>query len=381
VLDFDFTPEQHELRRTVRAFAEREIAPLMVEAERTHTFPKHLFPRMGELGYFSLSAPVEVGGAGLGKVEETIVVEELARVSASVASTCANFFHLTPVFWAFGTPDQQQTYAVPTMRGLKVGALGLTEPNAGSDVKGTQTTATRVEGGWLINGSKQFTTNSPFADYTVVVAYTDKSRGIDGMAMFVVDKGTPGYTVSRLIETEAIRASETAEVALVDCFVPDSALLGDTEGAFRRIMEHLNYHRIISCARALGIASAAMEAALAYSKQRVQFGRPIGSFQAIGHKLADMATKLEAARLLSYQAAWLHDQNRSFVKEIAMAKLFSTEVAVEIARDAVQIHGGNGVTADFPVMRYLRDSMLGTIGAGTSEIQRGIIARQLGLSR
>jgi alkylation response protein AidB-like acyl-CoA dehydrogenase len=379
VLNFDFTPEQQELRRTVRAFAEREIAPLMPEAERNHKFPVELFPRMGDLGFFSLSAPVEFGGAGLGKVEETIVVEELARVAASVASTCANFFHLTPVFWSFGSDAQKEKYGIPTMHGRKVGALGLTEPQAGSDVQSTQTTAQKVDGGWILNGRKTFTTNSSFADYTVALAYTDKTRGYDGMAMFVIDRGTPGLIISRTIETEAIRAAETAEVALEECFVPDENLLGPASGGFRRMMEHLNYHRIISCARALGIGQAAFEASLAYSKQRVQFGRPIGSFQAIRHKLADMAVKLEAARLLTYEAAWLNDQNRPFKKQIAIAKLYSTEAAVEIAREAVQIHGGNGVTADYPVMRYMRDSLLGTIGAGTSEIQRGIIARELGL--
>jgi alkylation response protein AidB-like acyl-CoA dehydrogenase len=378
-VNFSLCEENRIFRDTFRRFCEQEIAPLVEEAEETETFPLKLFPMMARLGYLCPRYPAEYGGPGIDKLSEVIMREELSRVCQGIATSWSAHSHLGtyPIF-KWGSLEQKASYLVPAIRGERIAAFGLTEPDAGSDTRAIRTTARRQGDGYVINGRKLFITNGNICDFLTLVACTDRSKGATGISMFVVEKDTPGFVVTRKLKKEGVRSSETAEILLEDCCVPKACLIGE-EGAFHKLMDTLNEGRVGVAGNCVGIAQAAYEAALGYAKERVQFGRPIGRFQAIQFKLAEMATDIEAARLLVYRAAWLIDQGQEPVKEAAMAKLYASEVAVRVAREAIQIHGGYGMMREFPVGRYLRDALVYTVGEGTSEIQKKIIGRQIGL--
>jgi alkylation response protein AidB-like acyl-CoA dehydrogenase len=378
-LDFTFTDEQKQLRKTVREFAEGEIGPHVLTWDEASHFPVEILPKLAEMGLLGVIFPEAYGGAGLGYVEYASVIEELARVDGSVGlfvaahnSLCSNHIY------KFGTEEQKKNYLVPLAQGKKLGAWSLTEPEAGSDAGGTRTVAVRNENGWVLNGSKTFTTNGTYADICVAMAVTDKSKDSHGISAFILEKGMPGFRPGKKENKLGMRASDTSEVIFTDCHVPAVNLLGPEGEGFISSLKILDGGRISIAALALGMAQGALEAATRYAKQRKQFGRPISEFQAIQFKLADMATEVEAARLLVYQAAWLADrENVRFTRESSMAKLFASEVAVRVANECVQVHGGYGFIKDYPAEKFYRDVKLCTIGEGTSEIQRLVIARQL----
>jgi hypothetical protein len=378
-LDFALTLEQQQLRRTVRAFAEGEIAPHVMEWDEASHFPLEIIPKLGEMGLLGVIFPEEYGGAGLGYIEYVIAVEELSRVDGSVGiivaahnSLCSNHIY------KFGTAEQKQKYLTPLAQGKKIGAWSLTEPEAGSDAGGTRTTARRDGNYYILNGSKTFTTNGHYADFCVAMAVTDKSKTSHGISAFIIEKGTPGFRPGKKENKLGLRASDTSEIIFTDCRVPAENLLGQEGEGFTGSLAILDGGRISIAALGLGMAQGALDAATKYAKQRKQFGKAISEFQAIQFKLADMATEVEAARLLVYQAAWLADQKSArFTRESSMSKLFASEVAVRVANECVQIHGGYGFIKDYPAEKYYRDVKLCTIGEGTSEIQRLVIARQL----
>ncbi|HEY7783231.1 MAG TPA: acyl-CoA dehydrogenase [Pyrinomonadaceae bacterium] len=377
-MHFELTEEQNQIRMSVREFAEGEIAPHVLEWDETQHFPIELKPKLAELGLMGVIFPEEYGGAGMGYIEYATIIEELSRVDGSVGisiaahnSLCSNHIYM------FGTEEQKKKYLVPLASGERLGAWGLTEPGAGSDASGTKTTAVREGNGWKVNGSKNFITHAIHADTCVAVAVTDRSQRSKGISAFIFEKGMKGFSPSKKENKLGLRASETASVVFEDCFVPEENLLGQEGRGFINAMEILDGGRISIAALAVGIAQGAYESALKYSKERHQFGKPISEFQAIQFKLADMATQLDAARLLMYRAAWLKDEGKKVTKESSMAKLFASEVGVKICEEAIQIHGGYGYTKDYPPEKYWRDSKLCTIGEGTSEIQRIIIAREI----
>ena len=378
-MDFTFTDEQIHLRKSVREFAEGEIAPQVMEWDEASHFPTELLPKLGDMGFMGVIFPEAYGGAGLGYIEYATVIEELARVDGSVGlfvaahnSLCSNHIY------KFGSEEQKKKYLVPLAQGKKLGAWSLTEPEAGSDAGGTRTTAVRQGDCWVLNGSKTFTTNGSYADICVAMAVTDKSKNSHGISAFVLEKGMPGFRPGKKENKLGMRASDTSEVVFSDCRVPSSQLLGPEGEGFISSLKVLDGGRISIAALGLGMAQGALDAATRYAKQRKQFGQPISEFQAIQFKLADMATQVEAARLLVYQAAWLADQkNVRFTRESSMAKLFASEVAVRVANECVQIHGGYGFIKDYPAEKFYRDVKLCTIGEGTSEVQRLVIARQL----
>jgi len=378
-LNFQLTDEQQQLRRSVREFAEGEIAPHVMEWDEASHFPVEIMPKLAEMGLLGVIFPEQYGGAGLGYIEYVLAIEELSRVDGSVGiivaahnSLCSN--HI----FKFGTEAQKQKYLVPLAQGKRIGAWSLTEPEAGSDAGGTRTTARRDGDHWLINGAKTFTTNGHYADICVAMAVTDKSRNSHGISAFIVEKGTPGFKPGKKENKLGLRASDTSEMILADCRVPRENLLGAEGEGFIGSLKILDGGRISIAALALGMAQGALDAAIRYARQRKQFGQPISEFQAIQFKLAEMATEVEAARLLVYQAAWLADQDSArFTRESSMAKLFASEVAVRVANECVQIHGGYGFIKDYPAEKFYRDVKLCTIGEGTSEIQKLVIARQL----
>jgi alkylation response protein AidB-like acyl-CoA dehydrogenase len=378
-MDFRAT-EQHEiLRRTVREFAEGEIRPHVMAWDEAQHFPSELVARMSELGLMGIQIPEAYGGAGMSAVEYCICIEELARVDPSVALTVAAHNGLcTAHIFMFGTEAQKQRHLVSLAKGEHVGAWGLTEATAGSDAGGTQTRAAREADGWVLNGSKAFTTHGRVGDVMVAMAVTDRSAGRRGISAFIIERGTPGMSAGRKENKLGMRASDTSEVVFADCRIPDDHLLGREGEGFVNAMQVLDAGRIGIAALAVGLAQGAHEAALHYAKDRRQFGKPIASFQAIQWKLADDATAIDAARLLTYRAACLKDQGvAKTTRESAMAKLFSSEAAVRAAENCVQIHGGYGFVKDYPAEKYFRDVKLTTIGEGTSEIQRLVIAREI----
>ncbi len=378
-MDFLLNEEQRIFQEYFRRFCEKEVAPLVEEAEETETFPLPLFSKMAGLGYLCPRYPEEYGSADIDKLTEVIMREEFSRVCQGIASSWSAHSHLGtyPIF-KWGSEEQKQHYLVPAIRGEKLAAFGLTEPGAGSDIKSMGTTAVRDGKHYIINGSKTFITNGTFCNFVVLVAYTDRSKGYRGISMFIVDKGTEGFSVSRKLKKEGIRSSETAELSFEDCRVHQDQRIGK-EGSFYALMDTLNEGRVGVAGNCVGIAQAAYEAAMRYAKEREQFGRPIGSFQAIQFKLVDMLAQIEAIRLLVRRAAWMIDQGMNPIKEASIAKLMASETAVKVAREAIQIHGGYGMMREFPVGRYLRDALVYTIGEGTSEIQKKIIAKQIGL--
>jgi alkylation response protein AidB-like acyl-CoA dehydrogenase len=377
-MDFELNEEQEQIKFSVREFAESEIRPHVMEWDESQHFPDELRPKLAELGLMGVIFPEEFGGAGMGYVENATIIEELGRVDGSVGlSVAAHNSLCSNHIYSFGTDEQKQKYLVPLVQGESFGAWGLTESQAGSDASGTRTTAIRSNGGWKVNGSKNFITHAIACNTLVAVAVTDKSKGSHGISAFIFDKSMEGFRSDKKENKVGMRASETASVVFEDCYVPDENRLGELGEGFLQAMQILDGGRISIAALSVGIAQGAYEAALKYSKERQQFGKPISEFEAIQFKLADMGTQIEAARLLTLQAAALKDAGKRTTRQSAMAKLFASEVAVRVAEESVQIHGGYGYTKDYPAEKYWRDSKLCTIGEGTSEIQRLVIAKQL----
>ncbi|MDR3721847.1 MAG: acyl-CoA dehydrogenase [Candidatus Acidoferrales bacterium] len=400
-MEFSLT-DQQQLRRTVREFAEGEIAPHVMEWDEASTFPSEIIPKLAEMGFLGVIFPEQYGGAGMGYLEYAIIIEELSRVDGSIGIIVAAHNSLcTNHIYKFGTEAQKTKYVVPLAQGKKLGCWSLTEPEAGSDAGGTRTVAAKQEGlpgrppftladepgrndGWVINGAKTFTTNGHHADVCVAMAVTDTSKKHHGISAFIIEKGTPGFRPGKKENKLGLRASDTSEVVFTDCRVPAENLLGAEGEGFVNSLQILDGGRISIASLGLGMAQGAYECSVRYAKQRKQFGKPIAEFQAIQFKLADMATQIEAARLLTYRAAWLADRaiasgdrDARITRESSMAKLYAGEVAVRVANEAVQIHGGYGFTKDYPAEKFYRDVKLCTIGEGTSEIQRLVIARQL----
>jgi hypothetical protein len=377
-LDFDFTEEQLEIKRLARKFAESEIAPHAMEWDEAQRFPVDLMKKLARLGFLGILFPQEYGGAGLGYIEYVSVIEEISRVDGAIGlSVAAHNSLCSNHIFTFGSDAQKLRYLVPLASGEKLGAWGLTEPEAGSDASGTQTTAIKDINSYVLNGSKTFTTHGTYGDIFVLMAVTDRSKGNKGISAFILEKGMPGLRAGKKENKLGCRASDTSEVILENCRIPTENLLGEEGQGFINCLEILDGGRISIAALAVGMAQGAFEASLNYSRQRKQFGRPIAEFQAIQWKLADMATEIEAARLLTYRAAFLRDQKRRATKEASMAKLYASEVGVRVATEAIQIHGGYGYIKDYPVEKFYRDSKICTLGEGTSEIQRLVIARQL----
>jgi alkylation response protein AidB-like acyl-CoA dehydrogenase len=379
-MDFRPTEEQALLRRTVRAFAETEIRPHVREWDETQHFPSELVPRLAELGLLGIQIPEAYGGAGMSAVDYCIAIEELARVDPGVALSVAAHNGLCSAhIFMFGTEAQKQHFLAPLARGEKIGAWGLTESTSGSDAAGMRTTAIRSGACWILNGSKTFTTHGRVGDTLVIMAVTDRAAGRKGVSAFIVERGTKGLSAGKKEDKLGMRASDTSEVLFDQCQVPADHLLGEEGQGFVNTMQVLDAGRIGIAALAVGLAQGAFEAALGYAQERKAFGRPIGAFQAIQWKLADHATRIEAARLLTYRAAHLKDIDRSArtTMESSMAKLYASEMAVRVADDCVQIHGGYGFVKDYPAEKFFRDVKLTTIGEGTSEIQRLVIAREL----
>ena len=376
-----FTVEHEELRQSIRKFVETELAPHAEEWEAEAYFADWVFPRMGELGYLGLHYPVEYGGQGGDYFASVVLSEEMARsrcgglgMAVGVQTDMA-----TPPVLKFGTEEQKQNYLVPAIKGEKVACLGITEPNAGSDVQNVQTWAKRDGDDWIINGSKIFITNGIRADFITLVVRTDRGRGFDGVTLFLVDCNTPGFIRSRKLEKVGMLASDTAELAFEDMRVPGNAVLGEVGQGFYNIMWELQGERIIGAAGAIAGAQLTFDATLEYAKQREAFGKPIGHQQVIKHMLVDMATKIELAREYNYSIAKRFGEGEYPVKEISMAKLVSGQVAHEIADTAMQIWGGAGYMADNPVQRAWRDTRLIRIGAGTDEIMKEVIGKSFGL--
>ena len=377
-MDFRLSDDQELLRRTVREFAEAEIRPHVMEWDEAQTFPMDLLPKLASLGLMGIQFPEEVGGAGMSAVDYCICIEELARVCPAIALSVAAHNGLCTAHIAmFGTESQKQAYLPRLVGGEVLGAWGLTEAGAGSDAAGMRTTAVRQGQCWVLNGAKSFITHGRIGGVMVVIAVTDRTRGHRGISAFVLEHGTAGMSAGKKENKLGMRASDTSEVIFQDCRLPQSHLLGEEGQGFINTLQVLDAGRIGIAALSVGLAQGAYEAARRYAKERRQFGQPIAAFQAIQWKLADNATRIEAARLLTYRAAYLKDRGRRMTRESSMAKLYASETAVKAADDCVQIHGGYGFVKDYPAEKYFRDVKLLTIGEGTSEIQRLVIARQL----
>jgi len=377
-MDFRPTDQQDLLRRAVREFAETEIRPYVREWDEAQAFPRSLVAKMAALGLMGIQFPEEYGGAAMSAIDYCICVEELARIDPAVSLSVAAHNGLCSAHIAmFGTEAQKQQFLVPLARGEWIGAWGLTEPTAGSDAARLRTTAVRDGSGWVINGAKAFITHASIGEVAVVMAITDKTKGSHGISAFIVERGNPGMAAGRKEDKLGMRASDTSELIFRDCRVGAEALLGAENAGFINTLQVLDAGRIGIAALAVGLAQGAYETARRYALERVQFGQPIASFQAIQWKLVDLATRIEAARLLTYRAAYLKDKGVRTSRESAMAKLMSSEVAVLASEECVQIHGGYGFVKDYPAEKFFRDVKLTTIGEGTSEIQRLVIARQL----
>ncbi len=377
-MDLRLTEEQELLRRSVREFAEGEMRPHVMVWDEAQTFPMDLLPRLAALGLMGIQFPEEHGGAAMSAIDYCVCIEELARVDPSIALSVAAHNGLCSAHLAmFGSDAQKRTHLVPLATGRMLGAWGLTEAGAGSDAASMRTTATRDGDSWVLNGSKQFCTHGAIGGVMVAMAVTDRAKGHRGISAFIVERGTVGMAAGKKENKLGMRASDTSEVIFENCRVPASHLLGEEGQGFINTLQVLDAGRIGIAALAVGLAQGAFEAARAYALERRQFGQPIAGFQAIQWKLADAATRIEAARLLTYRAAHLKDLGERMTRESAMAKLYASEVAVKVAEDGVQIHGGYGFVKDYPAEKFFRDVKLTTIGEGTSEIQRLVIARQL----
>jgi alkylation response protein AidB-like acyl-CoA dehydrogenase len=377
-MDFALSDDQHLLRRSVREFAEAEIRPYVREWDEAQHFPRELLGRLAGLGLMGIQFPEAYGGAAMSGVDYCICIEELARVDPSVALSVAAHNGLGAAHIAmFGSEAQKQKYLVPLAKGETLAAWGLTEPGSGSDAAAMRTTAVKDGGCWVLNGSKMFITHGTSADTLVVMAVTDKAKGAKGISAFVLERGLGGLLAGKKEDKLGMRASETTEVILQQCRISPDQMLGEEGQGFIQTLQVLDAGRIGIAALSVGLAQGAYEAARGYTAERKQFGRAIGSFPAIQERLAQHASQVEAARLLTYRAAWLKDQGRRMTLESAMAKLYSSEIAVRAAEDCVQMHGGYGFVKDYPAEKFFRDVKLLTIGEGTSEVQRLVIARQL----
>lgn len=378
-MNFDLTSEQEMIKRTIRQFAEEEIAPGALERDRTKQFPVAIFKQLAEMGIMGLPFPEEYGGGGADTISFAIVTEELSKACGSTGITYSAHISLggAPLY-LFGTEEQKQKYLTPICTGDSFGAFGLTEPNAGSDAGGTRTSAKEENGEFLINGNKCFITNASYAKHLALTAVTAERDGKKEISAIIVPTNADGFTVIDNYEKMGLNSSNTTELVLEDVRVPAENLLGERGEGFRQFLITLDGGRIGIGAMAVGIAQGAYEKALAYAKERKQFGKSISSFQAIQFKLADMAMKIELARTMVYKAAWLKDQGRPFSKEAAMCKLYASEICMEVTDQAVQIHGGYGYMKEYHVERMMRDAKLLEIGEGTSEIQRMVISRLIG---
>ena len=379
-MDFELTEMQKLFKKTVREFAEKEIKPLADKIDKEEYFPKDLYKKMGKMGLMGMTVPQKYGGAGIDRVSYMIALEEISRVCGSTglileAHNSLGVGHI----YEKGTEEQRKKYLPKILNGEGIAAWALTEPNAGSDAAATQTTAVLDGDEWVINGTKQFITSGDIAEVVTVMAKTDKTQGAKGISAFIVEKDTPGFKVGQLEDKLGVRGSHTAELIFKDCRIPKENLL-DKEGmGFIGAMTILDRGRTAIGTMAVGIAQGALDESIEYAKQRQQFGKPIGKFQAIQWMIADMATQIDAARLLVYRAADLEEKGKPFTIEASMAKLFASEIAMKATRNAIQIFGGYGYTREYPLERFFRDAKLCEIGEGTSEVQRMIIARKLGL--
>ncbi|MBI2369877.1 MAG: acyl-CoA dehydrogenase family protein [Deltaproteobacteria bacterium] len=378
-MDFRFTDEQELFRATTAKFVDAEVAPLAEHLDRTGEFPAKLIRRIGELGYFGLRYPEAYGGLEADNVTYCIFAEEMARGSMAVAATAAMQSLMGTYFvYAYGSEEVRQQYLVPAIRGEKIGTFAITEPNAGSDISGIETLATRDGDRYILTGRKTWITNAVVADFFTIAAKTRKERGMESICLFLLDKGTPGFAVGKEIDKLGARGSQTTEIILDGCPVPATYRLGEEEQGVRYLGTILNEIRVMTAALSVGIARAAYDAALRYANERTAFGNPIAKYQAIKFKLADMATALHASKLLTYHAAWMLDQKLPVTKEAAMAKLFASEAACQITDEATRIYGSYGFAMEYPVQRYLRDARFLLYGGGTSEILRIVIGKEIG---
>ncbi len=379
--DIFFNQEHDLLRQSIRDFVDKEISPHADEWEEAGFFPDTLFRRMGELGFLGLHFPEEYGGGGGDYFTNVVLVEELGRCGTDGVNTgiAVQIGMATPPILAFGTEEQKQRYLVPAIGGEKIACLGITEPNAGSDVSNVSTFAEKVPGGWRINGNKIFITNGYRADFMTLLARTEKAKGYKGMSLFLVDTDTPGYVVSRKLDKVGQWSSDTAEIFFEDMFIPDDALMGEAGRGFYNIMWELQGERLIVAVACLASARLTLDTAIEYAKERVQFGKPIIKNQAIAHRIADLSSQIEAVQALTYLTAYRYDHGEYPAKEISMCKLLGARLAFEVADEAMQIMGGYGYMMEYPVQRAWRDMRIARVGGGTDEIQREIICTMMGL--
>jgi alkylation response protein AidB-like acyl-CoA dehydrogenase len=377
-LDYNLTEDQQAIKQVAREFAETEILPRKMEWDESQEFPMEVFRKMAELGFLGMLIPTELGGAGLGATENSIVIEEIARVDPSIALSIAAHNGLcSSHIFRFASDEIKQKYIPDLATGKVLGAWGLTEPSAGSDAGGTRTYAVREGDHYLLNGSKNFITHGTVGDTTVIMAVTDRDKGAKGISAFVLDKSMPGFSASKKENKVGMRASDTSSLVMENVKVPVGNLIGEEGEGFVQALKILDGGRISIAALSVGCAQGAFEAAIKYVQQREQFGKPLAAQQATMFKLAEMGMKIEAARLLVYRAAWLRDNGLPFSKEASVAKLYASEISVEVSEESVQLHGGYGYIKEYPAEKFWRDSKLLTIGEGTSEVQRMVIARAL----
>ena len=377
-LDFDLTEDQQSIKQVAREFAESEILPHKMEWDESQEFPRETFRKMAELGFLGMLIPTELGGAGLGATENSIVIEEIARVDPSVALSIAAHNGLcSSHIFRFASDEIKQKYIPDLASGKVLGAWGLTEPSAGSDAGGTRTVAVREGEHYIINGSKNFITHGTVGETAVIMAVTDREKGAKGISAFVLDKSMPGFSASKKENKVGMRASDTSSLVMENVKVPVGNMIGEEGEGFVQALKILDGGRISIAALSVGCAQGAFEAAIKYVQQREQFGKPLAAQQATMFKLAEMGMKIEAARLLVYRAAWLRDNGLPFSKEASVAKLYASEISVQVSEESVQLHGGYGYIKEYPAEKYWRDSKLLTIGEGTSEVQRMVIARNL----
>ncbi len=379
-MDFELNEYQKLFQKTIREFCEKELKPIASKIDKEEYFPFELYKKMGKMGLMGMTVPQEYGGAGIDKVSYMIALEEISRYCGSTGLTVEAHNTLgIGYIYEHGSEEQRKKYLPKYTNGEGFAALAITEPNAGSDVAGMQTTAVLDKDEYVLNGTKQFITSGDIAGVTIVMAKTDKDKGAKGISAFLVEKDTPGFKVGQMEDKLGLRGSRTAELIFEDCRVPKENLLGEKNKGFYGVMDTLDRGRTAVGAMSVGIARGALEDSLEYANQRQQFGRPIGKFQAIRWMISDMATEIDAARLLVYRAAYLEDKGLSFSKEAAMAKLYASEIAMKATNKAIQIYGGYGYIKEYPVERYFRDVKLCQIGEGTSEVQRIVISKHLGL--
>lgn len=378
-MDFDLTEEHVLFQDAIRDFAQNEIAPLVDEAEKTNVFPKQLFKKMGSLGFLCPRYPVELGGGGGDKIMDCIMAEELNKVNAGIAASLMVQGGLsTQPIYRFGSEEQKQTFLIPAIKGEMIAAFALTEPDSGSDAASIKTKAVRKGDDYVINGTKIFITNGPICDFATTACYTDPTKRGEGINLFIMEKGTPGFSISRKLDKVGNRSIETGELVFEDCHVPAKNMIGEQEGGgFDMIADTLIQGRITYGSRCTGTAQAAYDLTVQYAKQRIQFGKPIIKYQNTRFKLAEMAMNIDVMRSYTYRVAWMYDQGKNVRKESSMVKLFCAEILQKILADSMQIHGGYGYMMEYPIQRYWRDGRLFTITEGTSEVQRLIISNEI----